>query len=52
MLDPSIADRVRELVGQGVPSGDAIGQAVWERDHANDPNPWWDEDQDEEYDRG
>lgn len=33
MLDPDIADRVRELMATGMRSGDAIGQAAWERDH-------------------
>ncbi len=52
MLDPQIAARVAELAGQGVPSGDAIGIALWERAHADDPNPHWtDNDPDEEQPR-
>ncbi len=48
MLDPEIADRVRELMDGGVLSGDAIGIAAYERDHADDPLPWWYYSDDEE----
>lgn len=40
-LDPELADRVAELIAVGRKSGDAIGLALWERDHRNDPNPWY-----------
>jgi hypothetical protein len=41
MLDPEIADRVHQLEAAGKRRGDAIGIAQWERDHANDPQPGW-----------
>lgn len=40
MLDPTIRARVAELEGAGVPRGDAIGQAVAERDQRNNPPQW------------
>lgn len=40
MLDPTIAARVAQLVGTGTPTGDAIGQAVAERDLRANPPPW------------
>lgn len=45
-LDPAIRARVDELVSQGVRRGDAIGRAQWERDHADDPNPYWTDEDD------
>lgn len=48
MLDPDIEARVRELEAQGVRSGDAIGQAAYERDHADEQPVWLEEFDDED----
>jgi hypothetical protein len=51
-MGPELRARVDELTGEGRSSGDAIGIATWEHGHADDPNPWWDDnDPDEEYPR-
>ncbi len=53
MLSPDIAARVAELEAAGKCRGDAVGIARWEADHADDPNPYWtDDDNDEEHDHG
>lgn len=40
MSDPAIRARVAELESAGVASGDAIGQAVAERDQRANPPQW------------
>ncbi len=53
MLDPDLAARVAELEAAGKHRGDAVGIAQWERAHADDPNPWYDDNNpDEDYPHG